>query len=466
MVSVVGTTSGAPASSAAFQITLPSYASGDRGILIVSGKPSTLSTPTIDQGWTLLVSTSNLGVGIQGADTGTVRVNIYAKDLDASETAPTVTPGTTAPNTWVWVCRTFRPDSGKTWLDALASMPRSLAADTNTASPQAANSSGMASSTAGDAVFVCMGNPSDSITAVASGTITATGLTGGTVEATSTNFVANSLGNDCSVFWMGWTGFTGTQSGQFASSMTGTGLTNHSGAVITMSVREQAGPATGTATGTLAYEGTATGARAPEATADGTLTYSGTATGQRTPKATATGSLAWVGTAVGVAPTPTAPAGGTAIGTLAWSGSATGARMPKATAAGTTAWVGTATGVRAPKATAAGVVAFVGTATGKREPVATASGTVAWVGSSSGLADRRGTAEGLLEWAGSALGQSSGLRDITVSATIAPNRLRATIAPDRFDAEVQGDTLAASVALARVAASIAPSRLTARIEET
>jgi hypothetical protein len=246
MVTRIGVNTGAPASAAAFAPTLPTHAAGDRMILAVMGKPNTTTAPTLNQGWTFLGTVTG-GTGTQGNDTGQVFIHLYAKTATSgAETAPTVTPGAVAPNSWVWVCAVFRPGAGKEWRDAIGSSIVSGGGDSNTLTPlTAAPFVALPMAEAGDAFFACAANPSDAATAMNGATLTATGLTGGTVDTTSTNYVENSLGQDCCGVWTTWTGFTGTQTAQASASFTLTGATNFSGAVGYVLLREQVstGPA-------------------------------------------------------------------------------------------------------------------------------------------------------------------------------------------------------------------------------
>lgn len=92
---------------------------------------------------------------------------------------------------------------------------------------------------------------------------------------------------------------------------------------ITVSDYVASGPATGTASGTFKFTGTATGKRSPKATAT-------------------TGTFQFTGTAVGKAPTVAAK--GTGAGTFGFTGAATGRRSPKGAAAGTFKFTGAAVG--------------------------------------------------------------------------------------------------------------------------
>jgi len=218
----------------------------------------------------------------------------------------------------------------------------------------------------------------------------------------------------------------------------------------------------GSAAGTLAYVGTASGVRTPKATADGTLAYSGTASGVRAPVGSATGTLDYAGTASGLT-----THSGTAAGSWSFTGAAEGeapASAASGSASGTLAWSGTAVGTTARRGSATGSVAYVGTAAGITARSGSSSGAWAYVGSAVGVTQHRGTATGGVAYVGAAHGKAS--RDITVTATLAPQRWSATIAPPTRSATIAPQRWAASIAPPKRSATIAPTRYAARIEET
>lgn len=252
MATRVAVTTGSPANANAFSPTLPTHQSGDRLTLFVVGKVDSTTIPTINQGWTLVGSGTG-GTGLNLADQGTVFVAAYAKDAtSSSETAPTVTPGVVAPNSWEWVCASHRPDSGKAWADTITASAAwvGFASDTNTAAALT-GSAATSFAAAGDAVFVVGNIPTDAGSALTAGaTLTATGLSGGTLSNATSQYVENNLGTDSAAVWVGWTGFTGTQSANLTASLTITGSGNHSG-VITFAVLREQTVASGTFATTL-----------------------------------------------------------------------------------------------------------------------------------------------------------------------------------------------------------------------
>jgi hypothetical protein len=163
----------------------------------------------------------------------------------------------------------------------------------------------------------------------------------------------------------------------------------------------------GSATGTVSYSGTATGARTPKGSASGTLAYVGTATGSTTRSGSVTGAWAFVGTATGQKAQR-----GSASGMWALTGTASGARTPKGVAAGGWSFAGAATGVRAPEGLSDGTWAFSGSATGTAPTVGmsegSASGTFAFNGVGVGdVPANDGTATGSVAFTGTATGSTT-----------------------------------------------------------
>jgi hypothetical protein len=168
------------------------------------------------------------------------------------------------------------------------------------------------------------------------------------------------------------------------------------------------GPNEGSASGSIAWVGSATGVRTPKGATSGAVAWVGSATGVRTPKGSASGAVAWVGSATGQQPAPP-PNEGSASGAVAWVGSATGARTSSGAATGSIAWVGAATGARTSSGAATGAVAWSGTATGARTPKGSTAGSVTWVGTATGARPSAGSATGSVAWAGSATGEAPGV---------------------------------------------------------
>jgi hypothetical protein len=235
----IATTTGAPAAATAFTPTLPTHIAGDRLVLIVTGKYNTTTIPTINQGWTVVQSGTG-GTGATGNDAGQTFWAVYAKDAASSaETAPTVTPGGTAPNSWEWVCTSHRAVTS--WRDAITNGAGwvTAASDSNTASPLSGTAGAFTGQpTEGDAIFSVGVIPTDLGSALASVTLTATGLSGGSIDQASAQYVENSLGQDTAAVWASWVNFFGTASAGLAMSFTITGASNHSGSLVAIALRQ------------------------------------------------------------------------------------------------------------------------------------------------------------------------------------------------------------------------------------
>lgn len=224
--------------------SLPTHADKDRIILVLGGKYDDTSLPTIGgtsgSGWVLL-GTATGGTGTPGADVGKSFLFVYGLDCTSSAMGNvSFTAGGTGPNSSTFFMVTFRPSSGKVFKDALgASAPWVLFTDdTNTASPLTGTSAAFAGQPeAGDALFCVGAVPSDS--GVISGTtssITATGLSGGTV--TFMDFVESGTGDDSAQVGSEWLGFTGTATSGVTATHTVASLSNHSGPIAYIALRE------------------------------------------------------------------------------------------------------------------------------------------------------------------------------------------------------------------------------------
>lgn len=238
----VAVTTGVPSGTSSFATTLPTHAAGDRMVLVVTGKYNTATVPTINQSWTLVGSGTG-GTGSAAADTGQTFWAVYAKDAaSGSETAPTVTAGGTAPNSWVWTCVTHRLGDGMQWRDTIAASVDWVqsASDTNTASPLTGTTGAFTNvPTEYDALFAVGAVPTDAGTAQGTTTVTCTGLSGGAVTTGTGQYVENALNQDTAATWAGWTDFTGTASAGVALSFTITSASNHSGSLIAVALRQQ-----------------------------------------------------------------------------------------------------------------------------------------------------------------------------------------------------------------------------------
>jgi hypothetical protein len=235
-------TTGVPANTTSFVVTLPAHVTGSRILIAVAGKMSTASTPTITGDWTM-VGRNTGGTGSLANDTGTEVICIFAKDAaSASESNPTISNGGTAYNSWEWIAASYDPEAGMAWLDSIAASAAWVksASDTTTGSPLTGTCGSWTAGqpTTGDAIFAVGGIPTDLGTALGATTLTATGLSGGTKSTATTQYVENGLGNDTAAVWADWTGFTGTASAGLAASFTVTSATNQSGVIVAVALRQ------------------------------------------------------------------------------------------------------------------------------------------------------------------------------------------------------------------------------------
>jgi hypothetical protein len=246
-VLVRASTSGAPASAAAFTVTLPTHATGDRLLIALGGKDETTTAPTISGGWTRTKFVTG-GTGTLGAGTGQTFVAIYEKTAaSSSETDPTITPGATAPDTWVWLAYAFAPSAGKAWADTIAADPGYIAtaADTGTGDSQLTASATLTDQpTTGDAILAIGVIPTNAGSAVAStSTLTNGGITTLGGAAFDRQFLDSGLNSDVGIGGLLAAGFYGTASGATSSSIVFTASSNHSGVTALIALR-QATPTT------------------------------------------------------------------------------------------------------------------------------------------------------------------------------------------------------------------------------
>jgi hypothetical protein len=363
-VAVTTAATNAPAAVTAFTPTLPTHTSGDRLILAVVGKYDTTTIPTINQSWTLLKSGTG-GTGSTGNDAGQTFWAVYGIDATSSSmTAPTVTPGATAPNSWTWVAASYRPYTGYTWADAIGTSAAWVqsASDTSTASPLTGTAGAFTGvqPTGGDAIFAVGVIPTDLGSALGATTLTATGLSGGTVTAATTQYTENTLGQDSAAVWADWTGFTGTASAGVAASFTITSSTNHSGSIVAVALRQTlaATVVNVSGSGTLTFSGVPKPARTVPLTGAGTLTFSGV------PKPAATRTLSGSGTLsfTGV-PKPAGAITLSGSGTLTLSGVPKPARTVPLSGSGTLSFGGVPKPARTVPLSGAGTLSFTRTIT-------------------------------------------------------------------------------------------------------
>jgi hypothetical protein len=423
-VKIRAVTTGAPAAATAFTPTLPTHATGDRLTLVVTGKYNLTTVPTINQGWTLVKSGTG-GTGVAGNDTGEVFWAVYQKDAaSAAETAPTVTPGVVAPNSWEWVCFSASLPAGATWADTIAADGGWVqsASDTITSNPLTGTAGAWTNPpTAGDAIFEVAVIPTDLGSALGATTITATGLSGGTKSTATTQYIENALGADSAAVYTYWTDFTGTATAGLEISHTVTGASNHSGSIVAIALRQASGssPRQGSASGSWSVAGSSTGTRTPKGSGTGTYSYAGSATGRAVRQGSASGSYSYTGAATGSRPlrghaTASWTASGAATGARGSSGQATGSWTIQGSSTGSTSRSGSATGSYSFTTTAQGqtqrggassaAYAFTATAEGQTQPVGAGSGSYSFAGAATGATSTSGSAAGSWQVDGTATG--------------------------------------------------------------
>lgn len=178
-------------------------------------------------------------------------------------------------------------------------------------------------------------------------------------------------------------------------------------------------PSQGSASGSIAWVGSATGVRASNGAATGSITWAGSATGTSVHSGAASGAVAWVGEATGEQPI-VPPNEGTATGAVDWAGSATGTSVHSGSATGSISWAGAADGARSSSGAASGSIIWIGDATGAAMHAGAGSGSVAWSGAATGATAHQGAADGTVTWAGEATGEApiAGVNDGTAAGTI------------------------------------------------
>lgn len=241
-VIIRNTTTGAPGSAASFTITNPTHETGDRLVLFVGGKDETTTAPTIDNSWVQTMFVTG-GTGSTAADTGQCFMAVYEKiATSSSETNPTVTAGATAPNSWAWICHSFRPSAGYAWRDALAASPGYIVtgADTTTGdSVLTASGTFTDQPTTGDAIIAAGAFPTDQGASTAStSTLTNGGWTNLLALAYARSFIDNGLGLDMGMGTIAAQSFAGTATGATSSSLVFTSSPNHSGVTAIVALRQ------------------------------------------------------------------------------------------------------------------------------------------------------------------------------------------------------------------------------------
>jgi hypothetical protein len=224
-----------------FTPTLPEHVTGERLVLVVQGKDQTTAVPTLGGSWTLIGSGTG-GTGSLLADQGQMFWAAYAKDAaSSSETAPTVTVGSPAPNTLVWTCVSFLAATGYSWADTIAASAPWVQgiSDTSTATPLTGTTSSFSPQpTTGDLLFMVGGTPTDGNANLSTSSLTATGISGGITPLIATQRITTSGGFDASAYYAWLGGFTGPASSGITASIATTSAANLSGVLVVLSMRQ------------------------------------------------------------------------------------------------------------------------------------------------------------------------------------------------------------------------------------
>lgn len=179
---------------------------------------------------------------------------------------------------------------------------------------------------------------------------------------------------------------------------------------LRLAVRPAAGIPQGSASGSITWAGSSTGARASSGASTGTITWAGSATGVATHQGSASGTITWAGSATGESPAEGANEG-SATGSITWAGTATGTSLHSGSASGAIGWSGASSGVSEHSGAASGTISWTGTAVGTSLHSGASTGAITWAGSATGesptVGAQEGSAEGAITWVGSATGVSA-----------------------------------------------------------
>jgi hypothetical protein len=384
------------------------WAEGDLIVGVVASNHATTEATEPDISGFTKIGTLSGGGGAQGAGTGPRRLTFFTREAQSGDdTTPTVS--LSGGNVMIAGFLAFHKASGRVWDAAVAAFGAEATAGTGWTQAMTSNPGFDADDMA---LLACAVRDTSNSTVEG---ITATGATFGSV--TERIDLSSETGNDIALHASTCTVTAGPATAN--ATRTATHSTSETGVMGVLLIRSSPGstPNEGTASGSWAFTGSATGKRSPKATGSGSWAFAGSATGKRSPKATGSGSWAFAGTATG----KRAPKA-TGSGSWAFAGSATGDMPPDYGAAtGAFAFTGSAAGKRAPKATAGGSFSFTGSAVGDAPPnQGAASGSWSFAGSASGERDPKATAEGSFSFTGSAVGEApaEGISEGTATGTV------------------------------------------------
>ncbi len=204
--------------------------------------------------------------------------------------------------------------------------------------------------------------------------------------------------------------------------------------------------ATGTASGSIDFTGTAQGLAPSQGASSGSIPLSGTAQAVALAQGSASGGIAVTGTAQGAA-----PSAGQASGAIAFTGSSQGIAPAIGQASGVIAFTGASVGVSVVIGGAAGAIAFAGAATGAANVNAAASGVLPLTGAGSGITGS--TAIGVASGSISLSGTASGLAPV---AGVASSGLGLTGASTGLAGVSAIGVAAGAISLTGAGAGVAP----------
>jgi hypothetical protein len=202
--------------------------------MFVGVKPITATMPD-PANWTLIAGPVDGGIGSQGADTGPTRLWVFQRD-GAFSGAQTI--ALSGGNSGFAVIITFEQTLGS-WATLVTTTGDDTTGGSATYSATCAADPGI---TAGDDIVASIAIPTDASTltvqgALASPSITATGISGGT---TGSKYGETGTGFDFGTGLIWRTGFTGTASAAPVVAATFTAAVNTYGPTILVRLREQA----------------------------------------------------------------------------------------------------------------------------------------------------------------------------------------------------------------------------------
>jgi hypothetical protein len=172
----VGNSTSDPATSPGMPAGL---AAGDLMILLVSSKAATPPTLTTPSGWTAPSNnTTTGGAGAAGVDTGPNRITLCYREWQSGDAAPTIDLSAAGSPTQA-VILAFTKSAGETWDAPICAVASDTSGSTTSYDPAASGTTIALAS--GDWLGVADAINGDAGTPTVPGTLTATGITFGTV---------------------------------------------------------------------------------------------------------------------------------------------------------------------------------------------------------------------------------------------------------------------------------------------